>query len=94
MALHSISRRIVIYDTTPSLFRKLLAYLYTGKLDTRITTGEQLIELVLLGDRYELDAMKHSCERALALRHLDKDTSFYYLNVADQYNATFLKVSR
>lgn len=85
-------RKIVIHDTTPVLFRKLINYLYTGKLNTKLTSPEQLTELVLLGDRYELDALKLACEKALSSKHLDKDNAFYYLNFADQYNAEHLKV--
>ncbi|XP_077301228.1 uncharacterized protein LOC143921733 [Arctopsyche grandis] len=89
--IEAIHKRIVIHDTSPTLFRKLLYYLYTGKLNTDLTSPEQLSELVLLGDRYELDALKLACEKSLSSRHLNKDNIFYYLNFADQYNAEYLK---
>lgn len=86
-----ISRKIVIHDTSPFLFKILLEYLYSGRLKQDSLSTEQLVELLLLSDRYEMDSLKVTCENAL-LSCVDDDSVFYFLSMSDQYNATLLKV--
>ena len=45
----------------------------------------------VIGCRYELDDLKHSCE-ALLETHIDEDSVCCLLSVAEQYNARKLKV--
>ena len=47
----AIDRKIVIRDTTPTLFRALLEYLYGGQLCVSSLGVEQLADLMLLADR-------------------------------------------
>ena len=45
----------------------------------------------MIGCRYELDDLKHSCE-ALLETHIDEDSVCCLLSIAEQYNARKLKV--
>lgn len=81
---------IIIHDTTPELFKELLYYLYTGNLDTNLHV-EKVTELMLCGDRFELDGLKLECELLLISKYLATSNVFLYLNLADRYNAKYLK---
>lgn len=60
--MFSCCRKIVVFDTSPSLFNVLLDYLYSGQLETGNFTVEQLAELMLLADRYQAsDTNPFSC---------------------------------
>ncbi|KAG0431659.1 hypothetical protein HPB47_021599 [Ixodes persulcatus] len=85
-------RKIVVHDTHPEVFRLFLEYLYRGCLDSRTLTTEQLVELMQLGDRYEVDMLKQISEDALR-DHLDEDSALFLLNLADQLNARNLRNS-
>jgi hypothetical protein len=85
------SRKIIIHDTSPFLFRIFLEYLYSGRLRDDSLSIEQLVELLLLSDRYEVDSLKQTCEYALQ-HSIDLDSALYFFNMADQYNARILKV--
>lgn len=50
-------RKIVISDTSPVIFRRLLLYLYGAPID-RTVGAEQICELMLLADRYSIDDLK------------------------------------
>ncbi|CAN8008051.1 unnamed protein product [Ixodes pacificus] len=88
----SIDRKIVVHDTHPEVFRLFLEYLYRGCLDSRTLATEQLVELMQLGDRYEVDMLKQISEDALR-DHLDEDSALFLLNLADQLNARNLRNS-
>jgi hypothetical protein len=47
---------------------------------------DQLTDLMLLADRYELDNLKQACEHALRT-HIDDESALYLLSMADQFNA-------
>ncbi|XP_075557795.1 uncharacterized protein LOC142589950 isoform X1 [Dermacentor variabilis] len=88
----SIDRKIVVHDTHPEVFQLFLEYLYRGCLDSQHLTTEQLVELMQLGDRYEVDMLKEITEDALR-DHLDEDSALFLLNLADQLNARELRNS-
>lgn len=88
----SIDRKITVHDTHPEVFQFFLEYLYRGCLDSRQLTTEQLVELMQLGDRYEVDLLKQIAEDALR-DHLDEDSALFLLNLADQLNARNLRNS-
>ncbi|XP_077490197.1 uncharacterized protein LOC144101061 [Amblyomma americanum] len=88
----SIDRKIVVHDTHPEVFQLFLEYLYRGCLDSRPLTTEQLVELMQLGDRYEVDMLKQITEDVLR-DHLDEDSALFLLNLADQLNARNLRNS-
>jgi len=53
----SINRKVIITDTSPVIFRRLLLYLYGAPID-RTVGAEQVCELMLLADRYSIDDLK------------------------------------
>lgn len=81
----------MIHDTNPVIFRVFLEYLYSGRLRPASLTTDQLAELLLLSDRYEMDLLKQACEYCLQ-PSVNEDTVFYLLSLAEQYNAKILRV--
>ena len=49
-----IFRRILVPDTSPCLFHKFLGYLYSGMLDTRSLSMDEVPEMLALSDKYEV----------------------------------------
>ena len=47
-------RRILVPDTSPCLFYKFLGYLYSGVLDTRSLSLDEVTEMLALSDKYEV----------------------------------------
>uniref|UniRef100_A0A1B6MP93 BTB domain-containing protein n=1 Tax=Graphocephala atropunctata TaxID=36148 RepID=A0A1B6MP93_9HEMI len=88
----AIDRKITVFDTSPSLFSVLLDYLYCGQLDTGSFSVDQLADLMLLADRYEVDSLKTVCEHGLRT-HIDHDSVLYFLSMGDQFNAKHLRSS-
>lgn len=89
----AIDKKITIHDTNPFLFRIFLEYLYSGRLRQNALNTDQLAELLLLSDRYEVDSLKQVCEYALH-SSIDHESVLYFLSMADQFNALILKVSK
>ncbi|KAH8356558.1 hypothetical protein KR200_002862 [Drosophila serrata] len=85
----SINRKVVITDTSPVIFRRLLLYLYGAPID-RTVGAEQVCELMLLADRYSIDDLKELCENTL-YSLIDEDSVVCLLGIADRYMATALK---
>lgn len=52
---------------------------------------DQLADLMLLADRYEVDSLKTACEHGLKA-HIDHDSVLYFLSMGDQFNAKHLRV--
>jgi len=86
------NRKIVIHDASPFLFSTFVNYLYSGQLETKELSVDQLADLMLLSDRYEVDSLKQACEQGLK-RHIDEDSVLYFLSLGDQFNAKLLRVS-
>ncbi|EDX18325.1 GD17408, partial [Drosophila simulans] len=85
----SINRKVIITDTSPVTFRRLLLYLYGAPI--AFTVGaEQVCELMLLADRYSIDDLKELCENTL-YSLIDEDSVVCLLGIADRYMATALK---
>lgn len=68
-----------------------LEYLYSGCINIKELSVDQIAELMMLSDRYEVDTLKQVCEQVLK-RHIDGDSVLYFLSLADQFNARVLKV--
>ncbi|XP_037937883.1 uncharacterized protein LOC119671364 [Teleopsis dalmanni] len=85
----SITRKIVITDTTPVIFRRLLLYLYGAPIDKTVG-AEQICELMLLADRYSIEDLKELCENTLNSL-IDEDSVMCLLGIADHYMAGVLK---
>lgn len=90
--LFPFNRKIVIHDASPFLFSTFVNYLYSGQLETKELSVDQLADLMLLSDRYEVDSLKQACEQGLK-RHIDEDSVLYFLSMGDQFNAKLLRVS-
>ncbi|XP_034251805.1 uncharacterized protein LOC117651669 isoform X2 [Thrips palmi] len=86
----TIDRKILVHDTNPALFLVFLEYLYSGCIDIKDLSVDQIAELMMLSDRYEVDTLKQVCEQLLK-RHIDGDSVLYFLSLADQFNARALK---
>uniref|UniRef100_A0A182PN43 BTB domain-containing protein n=1 Tax=Anopheles epiroticus TaxID=199890 RepID=A0A182PN43_9DIPT len=84
-----INRKIIIYDTSPVIFRRLLLYLYGAPVDRSVGV-DQLCELMLLADRYSVDNLKAICEQTL-VSSIDADTVICLYGISDRFNATALK---
>ncbi|EDO48402.1 predicted protein [Nematostella vectensis] len=89
----SIDKKISIPFTNPALFKCFLCSLYRGNMETSTMTTEQLVDMLTITDRYEVDSLKQACEAALSSR-MTEETALFLFGLADQYNAFCLKVSR
>ncbi|XP_054728578.1 uncharacterized protein LOC129237707 isoform X1 [Anastrepha obliqua] len=85
----SIKRKIVIADTSPVIFRRLLLYIYGAPIDKTVG-AEQICELMLLSDRYSVYDLKELCENTLNSL-IDEGSVLCLLGIADRYMATALK---
>ncbi|KAL9955418.1 hypothetical protein ACROYT_G036744 [Oculina patagonica] len=86
----SIERRILVPDTSPCLFHKFLGYLYSGVLDTRSLSLDEVTEMLALSDKYEMDSLKDICEETLR-KDIDDDNVLLCLGVAEQFSVSRLK---
>lgn len=86
----AIERRILLPDTSPCLFYKFLEYLYSGILDTRSVSMDEVPEMLALSDKYEVDSLKESCE-AILIKDIDDETVLIYLGIAEQFTVKRLK---
>ncbi|XP_022918430.2 uncharacterized protein [Onthophagus taurus] len=86
----TIEKKITIHDTNPNIFKIFLEYLYSGILKPSQLNNEQLAELLLLSDRYELDSLKVACEYALQ-SNIDNENVMSLLSIADQFTGKVLK---
>ena len=50
----SFYRKIPVHDTHPEIFKLFLEFLYGGKLEMSELSTEQLSDLLVLADRYEV----------------------------------------
>uniref|UniRef100_W8BR21 TD and POZ domain-containing protein 4 n=1 Tax=Ceratitis capitata TaxID=7213 RepID=W8BR21_CERCA len=87
----SIRRKIVITDTSPVIFRRLLLYIYGAPIDKTVG-AEQICELMLLADRYSICDLKELCENTLNSQ-IDEESVLCLLGIADHYMATALKTN-
>jgi len=88
-----IHRRIQVHNSSSQLFQIFLLYLYSGRLSSSQLSSAQLIELLILADCYEVQALKNSCEVGL-IPHLVEETVLEWLHMADQLQAVVLRVSQ
>ena len=56
------SRTVIINDVEPDIFRRLLYFLYTGKVSPRINVGDEMVEsLFIAADKYQVDSLQERC---------------------------------
>uniref|UniRef100_A0A182JMU1 BTB domain-containing protein n=1 Tax=Anopheles atroparvus TaxID=41427 RepID=A0A182JMU1_ANOAO len=84
-----INRKIIVYDTSPVIFRRLLLYLYGAPVDKSVGV-DQLCELMLLADRYSVDNLKAICEETL-VASIDSESVICLFGISDRFNASTLK---
>ena len=61
------SRIVVIEDVEPDIFRRLLYFLYTGKVSPRVEVEDEMIEpLFIAADKYQVEALKERCGLAMS----------------------------
>ncbi|KAK3705158.1 hypothetical protein QZH41_003760 [Actinostola sp. cb2023] len=72
-----ISRKILVPDTSPFVFRKFLESLYLETIDTKPMTTDQLVEMMTLTDIYEDDCFMYiaSNKDVLDSEEIDKLTN-------------------
>ena len=85
-------RQIVIRESTQSIFKLFLSYLYGGPLETDKMSTDDIIELLAVADHYETTVLRGRCEECLVSR-VEGSTVFPLLQVADRYSARRLRVS-
>uniref|UniRef100_A0A1I8PSK8 BTB domain-containing protein n=1 Tax=Stomoxys calcitrans TaxID=35570 RepID=A0A1I8PSK8_STOCA len=85
----SLTRKIVVTDCSPVIFRRLLLYLYGAPIDKTVG-AEQICELMLLADKYSIEDLKELCENTLNSQ-IDEHSVLCLLGIADHYMASALK---
>uniref|UniRef100_A0A0K2TSK0 BTB domain-containing protein n=2 Tax=Lepeophtheirus salmonis TaxID=72036 RepID=A0A0K2TSK0_LEPSM len=86
----AIEKKIIISDVSPCVFRLFLKYIYSGSLSVEGLPIDQISELLLLSDRYEMDSLKNICESILAQKTSNENV-LELLSISDTYNASKLK---
>jgi len=87
----AIDRKITLPDCSASLMSMFLRYLYGESLDQVNINNDQLIELLILADRFEVAQLSSGCQTVLTSR-LDLSNVLCLLAIADQWSATQLQV--
>jgi speckle-type POZ protein len=63
------TRRVVIPDVDPSIFKQLLHYMYAGKApDLRLMANDIAQPLLLAADKYDIQDLKDECQMLLRSR--------------------------
>ncbi|XP_074095897.1 speckle-type POZ protein B-like [Cotesia typhae] len=73
---------ITIPDVDPEIFKKVLDYIYTDKVDDLNIFVEELLEV---SDKYQLLTLKEMCEESLS-KNLSVENSIRILILADRHN--------
>ena len=91
ITLYFLCRKITLPDCSAHLLSLFLRYLYGDHIDPLKQSNEQLIELLIMADRFEVEQLSISCQTVLTSR-LDNSNVLCMLAVADQWTATQLQV--
>jgi len=87
----SIERIFYIKDCLPDTFMKFLRYLYVGYLnEIEYFSVENLVDLMTLADRYEVDELRETCETHL-IPKITEDNIKYLESFANNVIAKKLK---
>lgn len=78
-------------DTEEDTFRKFLNFLYGVSISLEGLDLEEVSELLVLGDRYEVGTLRSLCESEL-LNRLGNTNVFSLLEMADQFSMVSFKV--
>ncbi|KAK4026242.1 hypothetical protein OUZ56_015256 [Daphnia magna] len=86
----SNTRRVVISDIEPPVFKQLLHYMYAGKApDLQLLADEMAQPLLLAADKYDVQDLKDECQ-ALMRSRLTVDNAFDILVWAHYHSVTRL----
>ncbi|KAL5473037.1 hypothetical protein EMCRGX_G027477 [Ephydatia muelleri] len=86
----AIDKKIEVLDTEEDTFRKFLNFLYGASIALEGLDLEEVCELLVIGDRYEVGTLRALCESELLAR-LGNTNVFTLLVMADQFSVTILK---
>lgn len=78
-------------DCSAQLLSLFLRFLYGDHLDQTTLSNEQLIDLLIMADRFEVEQLSTGCQTVLTSR-LDNSNVLCMLAIADQWSATQLQV--
>lgn len=84
--MESTEKRVVIEDAEYEAVRCMMQYMYTGELKQ----DDHLEGVLALADRYQIDELKHMCERKLCAK-IDKNNLLEMLCFADLHNCRILR---
>ena len=79
---------VVIPDISPDVFKEILSFVYTGKLNS--VSADLAEEVLIAADKYQLVRLKALCENLLNL-HLNVKGAAHILSVANMYSGLELK---
>ena len=85
------SGEVDIADVTPAVFNKLLQFIYTA--DCPLEDSEEILELLMAADKYDIPDLKERCEIELRTWTLNVDTAIDLLILSDLHNAKILRRS-
>nr|CAH0099042.1 unnamed protein product [Daphnia galeata] len=88
----AIDRKITLPDCSAQLLSLFLRFLYGDHLDQTTLSNEQLIDLLIMADRFEVEQLSTGCQTVLTSR-LDNSNVLCMLAIADQWSATQLQES-
>ncbi|XP_008544911.3 speckle-type POZ protein-like [Microplitis demolitor] len=80
---------LMISDVAPKIFREMLRFIYTDKVDD---LDSKIVTLLQVADRFKLQTLKISCEESLR-ESLINANAIKLLMLADQYHANLLMES-
>lgn len=81
--------RVTIIDIEPEVFKLLLRFIYSGRISDVDT--DNLLKLMVAGDKYSIKSLVSLCERRIADNYLDVNNVIDILVTADLVKADVLK---
>ena len=86
----STQREIILHEVSYEPFLAVLEYIYTDTLVSDTSDVDNLLDILVLADRFLLDHLKQLCEHYL-IRLLSAETAIYLVSCATRLNAAKLK---
>ena len=83
-----LSKRVVVDDTEPEVFKQLLRYIYTGTMPD-LHEESMADPLFLAADKYKIEGLKQECEKRLICL-LDLNNVIHMLVLAHTHSAAKL----
>jgi speckle-type POZ protein len=89
----SVSRKVVIEETDPLSVRFFIQFLYEDTLDQQSLTADFTLchSLIMLANRYDVDALRGKCSEIILKHHLHVDKASQILKIAHENNVEDLK---